>query len=403
MSQHSIQSGDDNQLASLPPDVLIEIVSQLPIEDIRRLCRRFPSINAVICQSPDIWRRLFRRDISTTFVPENGDYRQAYIEAEFRGGYHLMEGRRWTRREGVKFECTDPQSIATIISHGYDQLFLRLAAECRQLYPDWKLPVHRYGDLNWNEMIRLALESNNPNLIQALIQMYADEYRHSETPIDQLGIPYSVVINHRLDLLKQLLEAGVDPNDFVNTAILNGQIDALDLLAEHGADLRQQANKILLSGAVSGNRDLVDLAIDLGATNIDEAINRVVQHGHDVSEPIGSDIIKRLLPLTHPSKNLNLNLELAAKGGKLPLVKSLLPYSDQRPWTLRRALQNAYYYDKFDVAKYLLSVGATWFPSENEEPEEPEENEEPEEPEETEENEENEEPEEPEENEENEE
>lgn len=362
----AIQAGNENVITALPPELLIQVVANFPIQEIRRLCQSHPRINEVVCRSQEIWRSLFRRDISSTAVPEDDDYRRAYLDAEHK---YLKRDRRGQLYD---FVCTNrySQDFNELAEQGYDKLFHFLVSHCQQLDPTWRIPVpHTYG---WNGLFKSALESNNSAILHELIQLFLTDYM-DPTSYEHRKAPLHIIVEfHRLDLLKQLLDAGVDPDTFIYWAASQGQIDTLELLKKYGANLRGHADQILEEAAGNGHLNLVDFALGLGATEIDSAIGNAV-----VGEHVA--IIRRLLPLTQPSEFFNEYLNDAAEKGNLEIAKLILPYTEQTPRSLRHSLKDAYCHDNYDVAKYLLSVGADWFPEdeddENEEENEEEENE----------------------------
>jgi hypothetical protein len=64
----------------LPSELLVEIATSLPFRDVLRLCQTSSYFRSLFCsRDQTIWRRLYRRDLSTLRSPKNHHYRQAYL------------------------------------------------------------------------------------------------------------------------------------------------------------------------------------------------------------------------------------------------------------------------------------------------------------------------------------
>ena len=67
----AVQSGNDQILSTLPPDVLFDIATRLDYRDILRLCRVSHVFNDLFCREDNsLWRFLYQRDISR--IPTTG-------------------------------------------------------------------------------------------------------------------------------------------------------------------------------------------------------------------------------------------------------------------------------------------------------------------------------------------
>lgn len=74
-------------LSTLPEDVMYHLLIPMAYSDIRRLRQTSASLNQLICSNHDLWRSLYRRDVSTILTPTN--FYLSYLEA-------MKESQSWT-------------------------------------------------------------------------------------------------------------------------------------------------------------------------------------------------------------------------------------------------------------------------------------------------------------------
>jgi hypothetical protein len=385
----AIEAGDEDVISRLPAEVLLDIVSTLPIDEISRLCRTSRRLNELVCQSSEIWRHLFLRDISSLVVLPDHKYHQAYRNAE-------QLARRITCHRGNNH---DTERFSQLIEHGYDKLFYRVMDRCLRSNPGWAISWN-WVDSTLNQLIRLTIERHYETLTPELIRQYLDRY-YFDTPrnYDQSRqVPSALVETHRYDLILDTVNDGVDINDYVKAAAKYGDVDTLQFLADQGVNLHDHADDILHAAVtsppnVADRSDIIKFALNLGVTpealgdaitdsaaderlsylrlllpltqpgspSFNEALYYAAQYGHRA-------IITFIVGLIDPSNitpqlqsGINRALRRAAKNSNpLNIVEILLPLADQSG--LNRAFRNAYCANEIETAQLLLKTGAEIFP-----------------------------------------
>jgi hypothetical protein len=316
----AVEAGDENVISRLPAEVLLEIVSTLPIDTISRLCRTSRRLNELVCQSSEIWRHLFLRDISSLVVLPDHEYREAYRNAQ-------RFARQITCQPGNNH---DTERFGGLIDHGYDKLFYRVMDRCLESNPRWAISWSRV-DSTLNQLIKLTIERHYETLTPELIRQYLDRY-YFDTPRNfdrSEQVPSALVETHRYDLILDTVNDGVDINDYIMSAAQYGDIDTLQFLADQGVNLRDQADDILRAAVVSplnvADRSvIINFALNLGVTPaaIDEAIT-------DSATDERLSYLRLLLPLTQPgSPSFNDALYSAARYGNRSIITFIVGLID---------------------------------------------------------------------------
>lgn len=346
----AVKSGNEDVITSLPPELLIEIVAQFPVAEITRLCRVSKHVNELVCQNQDLWRMLFRRDISSREIPKNEDYHNAYMQArqlELRLRNVCQRMHWWSSEETEIF--------MRFIQRGYDKLIHQIITRCYQQNPKWVLSQQH----ELNTFIEFAIRRNYPEILQDLLNLYFNgikldnaNYRDNNgRPI----APSAIVKMRRFDLIDALLNQGFQPDDFINYAARYGQIDTLEFLAQRGANLRTRAKEILEIAADTDNIKLGHFALNLGPNNIKKAIDIAAEFEN-------WDFVREFAPLV-PPEDLNFALRKAVEegtNGNIDIIKFILdlvnPQSIPPPFQqgIARALRSAARRDNSDVVKLLL-------------------------------------------------
>jgi ankyrin repeat protein len=391
----AIQAGDENTINSLPPEVLLNIIENLPVNEILRLCQVSKRVYDLICLNQDIWRYFFRRDISTIAIPPNNDYRAAYLSAmrladEIRRFCRLVY---WTGERQITFRL--------VVSLGYDRLFHTLIRPCFKTREDLKytssLDLPSLNDRReLDRLIGIALEQNYSALAHELVDLYiAQKNEPSFKGINgQFISPQSIVKLNRRDLIDYFLDHGYDPDEFIWPAVRTNQVEILKYLAERGVDLRDQASRILEVAGENGSSDAARFTLTLGASErqLESAIEAAAysdqwsfvreflpevpsqglgarvalrQASHNGQVEMVKFILDRLdhAPIIPQfQRSLNRALVRAANNNHTDIVQLLIPYV--QPDQLHSAFYAAYSKRYFHVARLLQQAGAPLYPPE---------------------------------------
>jgi hypothetical protein len=397
----AVQAGDENVISSLPAEILLTIIQKLPVDEIVRLCRVSKRVNDLICRNQDIWRYLFRRDISTIVTPPNNDYRAAYFSA-MRLADEIERSCRLTYWDGER-----RKPFRLVVSSGYDRLLHTLIRLCFKNPEDLKYSssIDRPSLNNRHELdhlIGIALERNYSALAQELIDLYIAQKNEPSYKGygGQFIPPDSIIKLHRRDLVDYFLDHGYDPEEFIWNAVRANSVEILKYLAERGVNLRDQAADILEGAGEHGSSDVARLALTLGASEqqLESAIESAAYSDHwsfvrqflPEVPPQGSgarvalrqashngqfEMVKFILdqldqaPITPQfQRSLNRALVRAAKNNHVDIVRLLIPYV--QPNQLHPAFYSAYSKRHFQLARLLQQAGAPLYPPENAETEE---------------------------------
>ena len=189
----AVQTGDDNILQTVPPEILHIIVERnLQAGDILRLCEVSSYFNSVICHDEPLWRRLYNRDfpgrkVDTTHAdPEDvyyNNYATAYYESPGKSG---------------------PEQLMRAVERGDIR-------RIRYLLPDI------YDEKVLSDALVLAIRNNNLDIVKEIVK----EPEIDLNSVDSKGeYPLSVAImegtkdtNEPLtDIIHYLVENGADIN-----------------------------------------------------------------------------------------------------------------------------------------------------------------------------------------------
>jgi hypothetical protein len=339
-----------SHLQTLPLELIREILLSLEFHDLFRLRRTCGLFRSLICEADPlgIWLRLCRRDLLDGPLPP-GKCSFMWLYASFKRHEH---------------------SVAT------------------------------YGlDSRINQCLTWAIQNNCNRLVAHYLELYPgkDSLRgksHYEQDNSLLTrhLSYAAQLGHAT-IVRQIVEAGINPILAVWSAIAGGHHHIIDLLIELGLPRdKSLGNTILMAAAENGQHQMIAYARSLGADEPGRALFLSAQNGHD-------GVVEILIPLAQPH-DLHLALRETYRGychrryrpcyqqiaerllqagadwfdptntvgadlTELQVQEIAKRYiKTPGQWGLNLGLQEAYNNGWPRIAKYLLSQGAQWFDSE---------------------------------------
>ena len=234
-----------------------------------------------------------------------------------------------------------------------------------------KLLVEFGADINNNKeiyqgnhsILSLACENGHLNLVTYLVSVGADIHANNNYPL------IAAAKGGHLDIIKYLVSIGANINNYfvhngfykynitaIGEASDNNKLNVVKYLLENGVDVQVCDNVAVINASNRGHLDLVKYLIEKGAdvktTNI--ALIKAIDNSH-------FDVAKYLVLVGAPIQtNQSDALKVAAQTGNLDMVKYLCESNPNLD--INRALDCALFISRYgsddddhDVLKYLIS------------------------------------------------
>jgi ankyrin repeat protein len=366
-------------LESLPPEVIILVLQDLPVSDILSVCGSSNYLSS-FCQDWDLWAE----KASHEFNFPRDQFTQTYLRVPIQ---RYQQIRAYHNRPGMFLiraaRSGNLQVIEYLLDIGADDA--RPTIDARQIL----------------DAIDVAAETGNVAVLRRLLEAFDlpqpdAEGNYDEEKLDEwlewaqngalffdnldelLDYALRLAARHNhVEAVQELIEAGAHDYGFaLAEAGLGGYTDIVELLLHHTPPNRrvQYLNDLLIGAAAGGHVNLVNEAIQAGATNLNAALATAVENGRiemiDYLRQRGAqDLNRALLEAAHYNQvaaiqhlidaganNLDDALASAAYYGHLEAVKELL----QRGATdLNEALESSTSGHNLDVVKTLIQAGAT--------------------------------------------
>lgn len=239
----------DSLLERVPDDVLyIVVLDYLRPAEIVRLCESAKTFNKRICGNPRVWKSLYKRDISDKSV-EN--YEKSYKDAIRDLPLDQIDINTYAAYRGYE-KIIYPVKLGKTVTDSIN--IVHNAAEGNQLELVKKYYTNR---ANKETILRSAIKNNNDEMFAFIFNKMGKEKKHCDNDI----INYNAALYNNLGLLRKY-------------------------------NIPENIEAILL-GAVEGNhKQLVEYAINNGATDYDNVLDAaVIFRSNDIVEIIASNVI----------------------------------------------------------------------------------------------------------------
>lgn len=291
-------------LKDLPGDILrLAALDYLTGPEIISLCNLQRNFNHAICSQPEVWRKLYKRDLSSIRKEEN--YKQAYLKA-----YKYLPRRReakyvYAAEEGYEKLLPVPEELARRITYGDLENIL------------YQLGIHGYGSYMLKFLDSLP-KTGNPAAFTAIFKAIEGAARgnHSE--------------------LVRVLRSRLGPKDdfMADNAVLvgaagSGDVETVRAMLERGADNYQRA---LVAGV--DHAAVLELLVNragAGPSGYSLILYNAVKNGNLKSTKILVENANTRVRVQH--------VEDAAAQGNIPLTRYLLQRLPHYEYT--RALMSA--------------------------------------------------------------
>lgn len=295
-----------SNLESLPPEILQQVLFQLPAEEIVNLCRVSKYLRSG-CHDMTFWSEKSFRDFK---FPRDLFHRMILPNPLDR--YHQ-----------VKMFNEYPNEFITIAARNGDLELVEYLVQA--------------GATNLDDALEDAAESGHPDVVKYLI-------RAGGQNLDAV-LDYAAQEGH-LDIVRYAVEAGVtDLEKAFDTAVTNGYPDVVQFLIDHaGNDLDLDA--ALTTAIMSGEAKMVELLVKAGASDVDKALRDAASLGQ-------LSIVKWLLK--NGADEVETALHEAIKHGHLAVVKEILK-SHPENYDLRDAAYLASEHGHNRIAAYITSI-----------------------------------------------
>ncbi len=220
-------------------DIAVKIALLLDLPEILTLCRLNNKFNRFVCKNKDFWISRLKQDFGIKYL-------------DIKGTNHPLEYYKWAK-------------------------------------------IHSSTQDDLNMALMLAAAGGHPDLINLTIKLGANNF-------DEVMI--TSIISGNTEILYMMISEGADAEFGLDVAITNGNIDMVDRLINV---LRWQ-NKlipyddIMLAGAREGHVDIVNMAIEIGASDYDGAMEEAIENEH-------IDVVEMLL--IKASDDIDIDLDIA--------------------------------------------------------------------------------------------
>lgn len=302
---HVIQSGNEDLISILPPDVLLRIALNLTYREIIRLCHVSMTFHELFCRGNYgyIWQQLYRRDISVVRIPANVT--------------SLTEQQILKVLDSYPFKKT---RFVEAVRRGYEKL---AQTYLRQIDP-------KYRDMAIEAAFQGAAEFNYRDLLDWLF---------SFQPFHVEGAMQGAAKSGNVDLVNELLKTQRQTHPFsgVYDAAKANHRKLLDQLLAHGDELWIG---VALEGAAEGNHPELVRELLNRSPRYDSALKGAARGGH-------WDLVKDLL---RQGANRDYGLIGAAQGNQVDLVDYFYRHRANGP-----AFINAAEAGSLDVINYILT------------------------------------------------
>ena len=189
---------------------------------------------------------------------------------------------------------------------------------------------HKLREQDFEKILKLAHYYNNYDIINIIIS----NPQYNTLINKNILLLYAIQINN-IDIVKELLQQGVDPsiddNYAIHIAIKNGYTEMVQLLLKDPRiDPNVHHNYIIRIAVAGGYIEIVKLLLKDQRINPGDANNYAIRIA---SEKGYTEIVKLLLqdPRVNPSNDNNYAIRIAAEKGYIEIVKSLLKDSRVDP------------------------------------------------------------------------
>lgn len=270
-----------NMFESLPPNVVRQMVQDMPYEQIVNLCLTSQRLNEVLCRNDLFWLNMVHRDYPyltrEDMLPHKGDsWKEYYMKLHSAGTKEakivVFEGILENRLDLVKVGYNAGISsrdlninlevaasngrtdiVKYLVEHGADVLFsseapVRIAAYNGHLDTVKYLVEHGVG--NFIEALVMAAKQNHFEIVKYLVDQ--------GVPIT----PYIIDEVHDLRMLDYLSQLGVDlhsgHNRLLRIAAMDGNLEMVKFLVERGGNIHDLNDDALMSARTGGHTEVVE-------------------------------------------------------------------------------------------------------------------------------------------------
>jgi ankyrin repeat protein len=332
-------------LGSLPPELVIQVLQDLPVSDILSVCESSRYLSS-FCQDWDLWAEKARHEFS---FPRD-QFTQTYLRLPIQR--YLQIKAYHDRPNNFLDRATRSGNLALL------EYLLDIGGNPRQILSAIDVAaetgnvavLHRL--LEAFHLPKLDAEGNYDDEELEEWSEWADHGRLFFDDFDDLlkDALELAARHHHVGAVQELIQAGtIDYGPALMAAGLNGYMDIVQLLLHHTPPNKRTRyfSYLLVGAAAGGHLNLVKTAIQAGAINLNDALSSAAGHGQiemiDYLRQRGAD-------------DLNGALLEAARHNQVATIQHLI---DSGATNLDGALAAAAYRGQLEAVKFLLRQGAT--------------------------------------------
>ncbi len=204
-----------NRLENLHRDVLFYFALEFDLSTVFNLCRTSKNLNQKLCQSDEFWSQKLFHDYKILPKIIGDKSKSKYI-------VRLLN------------QYKDPRFISLVKGN--------------------KLKQDDMDDM----LIHMA-DEGKIDIVKYLIEKGANISAQDNMALSR------AVSNGHLEVIRLLLENGIEPSGVIFIAAKNGRLDIVRLLLDYGATIKAQDDSALIVAALNGHVDVVRLFLQHGA------------------------------------------------------------------------------------------------------------------------------------------
>jgi ankyrin repeat protein len=370
---------------SLPPELVIQVLQHLPVSDIIPICESSRYLNS-FCHDWTLWAEKARHE----FKFPRDQFTQTYLRLPIQRYQQV----RTYHDHPDNFLITAARSgntklIEYLVDVGVDKVSIILDAieiaaargnvnMLRSLLGAFHLPKRNtQGKYDAAELEKWTTWARNSNLSFVDFAGTLSHALELATKNNHLATVQELI---QTAVVQELIQMG---DHYFDSALMaagfNGYTDIVQVILEHTPSNNQlgNLNALLIGAAAGGQVNLVNMAIQNGATDLDSALAAAAEQGQigmiDLLRQSGAQDLNRALreaarhnrvaTIQHliqaGATDLYGALNAAASTGQLESIENLLQQCQRGAMDLNLALYFAASGHNLDVIRTLIQAGAT--------------------------------------------